>query len=136
MGHFICVTGAGLMLALLLAQTALAQDSGNNVSLPPIAVSSSRLAAGIVGTSTSVITSDEIEHSPAQSLPDILGQQAGVQIQHLFSGANGSHDTVDLRGFGAFSQSNVLVLVNGRRFQDFDLQGSIFPPSHSIASNG
>jgi iron complex outermembrane receptor protein len=57
--------------------------------------------------------------SPAQNLPDILAQQTGVQIQHLA----GSRSAVDLRGFGAFAHSNVLILVNGRRYQDFDLQG-------------
>ena len=43
-------------------------------------------------------------------------------------------DMVDLRGFGAFAQSNVLVLVNGRRYQDFDLQGFDFSqiPLNSI----
>jgi iron complex outermembrane receptor protein len=88
---------------------------------------------GIVGASTSVITGREIERSPAQSLPDILSQQAGIQVQHLLSGTNGSRDAVDLRGFGAFAQSNVLILVNGRRYQDFDLQGFDFS---SIPING
>jgi iron complex outermembrane receptor protein len=89
---------------------------------------------GIVGASTSVITARDIEQSPNQSLPDILSQQTGVQIQHLVGGTAGSRDAVDLRGFGAFSQSNVLVLVNGRRYQDFDLQGFDFAslPLNSI----
>jgi iron complex outermembrane receptor protein len=88
----------------------------------------------MVGTSTSIISSQDIERSPAQNLPDILSQQTGIQIQHLFSSTNGSRDAVDLRGFGAFAQSNVLILVNGRRFQDFDLQGFDFSsiPLNSI----
>lgn len=89
---------------------------------------------GIVGASSSVITARDIEQSPAQSLPDILSQQTGIQVQHLSSGTNGSRDAVDLRGFGAFAQSNVLILVNGRRYQDFDLQGFDFSsiPVNSI----
>jgi iron complex outermembrane receptor protein len=41
---------------------------------------------------------------------------------------------VDMRGFGASAPSNVLVLVNGRRFNDFDLQGFDFAaiPLNSI----
>ena len=31
--------------------------------------------------------------------------------------------TVDMRGFGAFASSNTLVLLNGRRLNDLDLQG-------------
>ena len=67
-------------------------------------------------------------------MPDILSREVGVQVQHLLSSTNGSRDGVDLRGFGAFAQSNVLILVNGRRYQDFDLQGFDFSsiPLNSI----
>ena len=73
-----------------------------------------------------VITAEDIRNSPAQNLTDILKSEAGIQIQHVSAGANGARDTVDLRGFGATATSNVLVLVNGRRFNDFDLQGFDF----------
>lgn len=122
--------GAGLALTLL-AQTANAQ---NTVTLPPIDVGTSRLGGVITGASSSVITAEEIEHSPAQSLPDILSQAVGVQVMHLFGSPIGTNDMVDLRGFGAFAQSNVLILVNGRRFQDLDSQGFDFStiPLNSI----
>jgi len=136
MGTKSVLTGALVALGALLAQAAGAQDNTANtgLTLPPIDVTSSRLGAGIVGASTSVITAEDIANSPSQTLPDILGQTTGVQVQHLFSGTNGSRDTVDLRGFGAFAPSNVLILVNGRRYQDFDLQGFDFSsiPLNSI----
>jgi iron complex outermembrane receptor protein len=125
--------GAALVLAILLAPNAVAQNSG--LILPPIDVSSSRIGStGIIGTSTSVITAQDIQSSPAQNLPDILGQQVGIQVSHVLGGPTGNGDLVDLRGFGAFAQSNVLVLVNGRRYQDFDLQGFNFSsiPLNSI----
>jgi iron complex outermembrane receptor protein len=87
----------------------------------------------ISGSSTSVITARDIANSPSQTLPDILAQQAGIQVQQLLGGVNGSRSSVDLRGFGAFAHSNVLILVNGRRYQDFDLQGFDFS---SIPVNG
>ena len=121
-------------LFALAGLTASAAHAQSNIQLPAIDVWASRTGTGIVGASTSVITSEDIEHSPAQSLPDILGQQTGVQTQQLFGGTNGSRATVDLRGFGAFAQSNVLILVDGRRYQDFDLQGFDFSsiPLNSI----
>lgn len=134
------VAVAAFMSGLAQAQT---------IFLPTIDVTSSRLrpltaggvgigadngpSIGIVGASTSVMTSEEIERSPAQSLPELLTQQTGVQIQQLFGATNGSRNAVDLRGFGAFAHSNVLILVNGRRYQDFDLQGFDFS---SIPVNG
>src|SRR5215468_5510176 len=125
--------GAALALTTFFASNAAAQN--NAVVLPPIDVSWSRIGTtGIVGTSTSVITSQDIERSPSQSVPDILSQQVGVQVTHVTGTPNGNGDLVDLRGFGAFAQSNVLILVNGRRFQDFDLQGFDFSaiPLNSI----
>jgi iron complex outermembrane recepter protein len=137
MGAKFGFTGAALALAALCVKPAAAQSvsQGSSVALPQIDVSSSRVGSGgIVGTSTSVITAQDIANSPSQSLPDILAQRAGIQVQHLFSGTNGSRDMVDLRGFGAFAQQNTLILVNGRRYQDFDLQGFDFStiPLNSI----
>lgn len=125
MGVRIHLAGAGMALAALLANAAGAQDfqQGNTLVLPTIDVGSSRLGTGIVGTSTSVITAQDIARATTQDLPEILSEQAGIQIQHVGAGVNGARDVVDLRGFGASAPSNVLVLVNGRRFNDFDLQG-------------
>jgi iron complex outermembrane receptor protein len=119
------LTGAALALGLSV-QHAQAQDTAPAaaVVLPTINVGVTRLGdGGIAGASTSVITADEIARSPRQTLTEILAEQAGVQIQHVGAGVNGARDVVDLRGFGASATSNVLVLVNGRRFNDFDLQG-------------
>lgn len=122
MGTKISLLGASIALALL-AQGASAQSS---VALPPIDVGTSRLGGVITGASSSTITAEDIERSAAQSLPDILSQVVGVQVMHLLGSPIGTNDMVDLRGFGAFAQSNVLILVNGRRFQDLDLQGFDF----------
>ncbi|MGB2657155.1 MAG: TonB-dependent receptor plug domain-containing protein, partial [Pseudolabrys sp.] len=103
--------GAVLALAILLGQNAGAPARAQ-ITLPEIDVSWTRLNSGMVGTSNSVITAQDIERSPAQNLPDILSREVGIQVQHLLSATNGSRDGVDLRGFGAFAQSNVLILVN------------------------
>jgi iron complex outermembrane receptor protein len=126
------LSGAALALSVLFAHVARAQAT--TLVLPTIDVTYSRWGGAITGTSNSVITAGDIARSPAQNLPDVLSQQAGIQLQHLFSGTNGSRDTVDLRGFGVFAPSNVLILVNGRRYQDFDLQGFDFSsiPLNSI----
>lgn len=127
------IRAAGAMLALgVLVQGAQAQNAA--LVLPPIDVGYTRLGTGITGASTSVITAEDIARSPSQSLPDILGQQVGVQLLHQTGNPLGVNDAVDLRGFGAFSSSNVLILVNGRRYQDFDLQGFDFStiPLNSI----
>jgi iron complex outermembrane recepter protein len=77
---------------------------------------------GIVGTASTVITAEDIAHSPSNNLPDILAQVPGVQLTSLFGSAvNGVKTSVDLRGFGAFALSNTLILINGRRLNDVDM---------------
>jgi len=80
-----------------------------------------RQFSGIVGASATIITAEEIAHSPVQSLPEIIAQTPGVQLTTLFGGVNGAKTSVDLRGFGAFATANTLVLVNGRRLNDIDM---------------
>jgi iron complex outermembrane recepter protein len=85
--------------------------------------SGGRQFSGIVGTASTVITADEIAHSPSQTLPEIIAQVPGVQLQSLYGGVNGAKTSVDLRGFGAFATNNTLFLLNGRRLNDVDKAG-------------
>lgn len=124
---------AGSLLALISTTPALttpawAQNSGEQTvaMLPAIEVTASRLGDGITGTSVSVIERDEIEHSPAATLQELLGRLPGIQLQRQFGGVAGARDAVDIRGFGATASSNTLVLVNGRRLNDLDLAGIDF----------
>jgi len=80
----------------------------------------------LAGASTTVITAEEIAHSPAYTVQEIIAQVPGVQLTSLFGGVNGAGTTVDLRGFGATAVSNTLVLINGRRVNDIDSQGVDF----------
>ena len=93
-----------------------------------------RQFSGIVGTASTVITAEEIAHSPAQTLQEIIAQAPGVQLTSLFGGVNGAKTSVDIRGFGAFATSNTLVLINGRRLNDIDMAGVDFStiPRNSI----
>jgi iron complex outermembrane recepter protein len=82
-----------------------------------------RQFAGIVGASTTVITAQDIAHSPAATVQEIIAQAPGVQLNSFYGAVNGAGTTVDLRGFGVFGSSNTLILLNGRRLNDLDLQG-------------
>lgn len=125
-----------LTLAALAAALVLPLAGARaQTAYPPleIEVTPSRLGSGIAGAATTIITEEEIQRSPAASLPDLLQRQAGVQVQSLYGGP-GARDTVDLRGFGATGTNNTLILVNGRRLNDVDIAGVDFPaiPKDSI----
>jgi iron complex outermembrane receptor protein len=85
-----------------------------------------RQFAGIVGASTAVITAEDIAHSPALTIQEIIAQTPGVQLTSFYGGVNGVGTSVDIRGFGAFATANTLLLINGRRVNDIDLQGVDF----------
>jgi len=100
--------------------------SGSGSNAPPTGTGSGTASvgsAGIVGASSTVITADDIAHSPVQTLPEILAQVPGVQLQSLYGGPNGAKTSVYLRGFGAFASDNTLFLLNGRRLNDIDKAG-------------
>ncbi len=101
---------------------------------PGATTSAGPVNVGIVGAATSVITADDIRRSPATSIQDIIAQIPGVQVASLYGAVNGTGTSVDLRGFGATGTSNTLVLINGRRLNDLDLQGVDFSsiPRESI----
>jgi iron complex outermembrane recepter protein len=92
------------------------------------------VAGGVAGTSTTIITSQEIERAPQSTLQDTLSREAGIQTNSLYGGVNGTGTIVDMRGFGVTAPSNTLVLVDGRRFNDSDLTGFDFSliPRNSI----
>lgn len=78
---------------------------------------------GIVGASTTVITRQDIERAPENTVADILSRETGIQTSSFYGGVNGTGTTVDMRGFGITGASNTLILINGRRLNDWDLQG-------------
>ncbi|KRR30407.1 TonB-dependent receptor [Bradyrhizobium retamae] len=99
-----------------------AAGTGSNVASQS-AGAGGRQFSGIVGTSATVITAEDIAHSPAQTVQEIIAQTPGVQLTNLYGGVNGAGTTVDVRGFGAFAANNTLVLINGRRLNDIDKAG-------------
>ncbi len=103
--------------------TADAPPGANNATGTDTPSASLATTSGIVGTSTSVITAEDIARSPARSVPEILAQLPGVQLQTPYGIANGAYTSVDVRGFGAFATANTLILINGRRLNDLDIMG-------------
>jgi len=89
-----------------------------------IVVTPSRFPQALSGqvANTSVITRQDIENDPLTTLPEILGEQAGVGMRDLF-GNNAVASTIDLRGFGAAAGQNTLILLDGRQLNDIDLSG-------------
>lgn len=76
-----------------------------------------------VPANITVISQNDIHHGPAANLPDLLRNQAGVDVRTLY-GSLGVDATVDLRGFGEAATSNTLILLDGQRLNPIDM-GSV-----------
>lgn len=72
--------------------------------------------------STTVITSEDISRSAARTLPELISGQAGLSMHDLY-GNNAAFTAIDLRGYGVTGPQNTLILLDGRRLNDFDLSG-------------
>jgi iron complex outermembrane receptor protein len=65
-----------------------------------------------------VITADDIEKSPAKTLPALLSEYAGIQARS----SDGTPDmAIDMRGFGMTGNQNTLVLLDGQPLNDIQL---------------
>src|SRR3569623_2131911 len=102
---------------------AVATPAAANAASPNPEASRTAEVGGIAGTSSTVITAQDIARSPGQTVQDVIATQPGIQLWSFYGGVNGAYTTVDMRGFGAFGTANTLVLINGRRVNDIDLGG-------------
>ncbi len=110
-----------LIYSLIFSNAVIAE----NLTLDPLTVISTRLDDEIVSTpkNVTIITSEQIEASPAQTIPELLSLEAGI-LSRSFFGNSAARSTIDIRGFGANSTQNTLILLDGRRLNDID-QSSI-----------
>lgn len=99
-------------------------ESEEAYKLEEVVVTASRFEqeARKVPANVSVITREDIEDSNAQNITDILKYETGVTIRDLLG--NGKTAQVDVRGFGETGPYNTLVMVDGRRVNEIDLNGT------------
>ncbi|MCK4951848.1 MAG: TonB-dependent receptor [Gammaproteobacteria bacterium] len=88
----------------------------------PVIVTATRIQSDTsqLPANITIITAEDIQSSPASTLPDILSLEAGVNSRSLY-GNNAARSTIDMRGFGAAGTRNTLILLDGRRLNPIDL---------------
>ncbi|MDA8694338.1 TonB-dependent receptor [Pseudomonadales bacterium] len=74
--------------------------------------------------SATVISSEDIALSAARNIAELLAQQANIVLKS-YSG-NSKFTSIDLRGSGDTSVSNILILIDGIRINAPDLSGPDF----------
>lgn len=107
---------AGLACAGFLS-CSLAQDDAVLITAPRFPEEVRQLPASVT-----LITQADLARSAARTLPEVLSGEVGLSMRDLY-GNNAAVTAVDMRGYGATASQNTLILVDGRRVNDFDLSG-------------
>jgi len=94
------------------------------LSLSDVVVTASRLESSsqLLPMGVTVISSEEIQNSGARHANEALRWIAGVTSRINMAG--GKDQTLDLRGFGEAASSNQVVLVDGIRQNEGDMEGN------------
>ena len=69
--------------------------------------------------SIAIITAEDIKQAPSTNLAQLLSREANITFSDV--SANGKFSSIDIRGMGATSSSNVVIMVNGVRLNTSDL---------------
>lgn len=107
------------------AGAALAQSESEPESLPRIDVLGSRFASdpAMLPIGASVITAADIRSAGAADLNQAIRKIGGVYGRQSLDGS--SDFALDLRGFGANSGQNLVIMLDGVRLSENDLAGAV-----------
>ena len=88
-----------------------------------ITVTASKLINNsMTGSSTIILSKNDIQKYPGASLPEIISKVPGISFKDLYGTTGfGSYQTIDVRGFADTSSSNTLILLNGHKLSNIDL---------------
>lgn len=105
-----------------IAAILMAIVSSGVTNLPPIIVEATRTGSEDVDTpvTTRIFTGDDVKNSSSQGLSEFLEKDAGIAVRHI--NANPFQSSISLRGFGENSFGRVLVLVDGERLNNADME--------------
>ncbi len=115
-----------LTLLLPVAQaTTVSNTQNNNLVIPSVVMRAQKPSQPqsqlqqFTSSHVTVITAQQIKHSGATDVSQVLNGLAGVQLYEL----NGDNDqaTIGMRGFGENAAANTLIMVNGQRLSNPDM---------------
>ena len=113
----LAVVSASLCCQLPVALADQAESEVNPRELTVTASRSSRHSAEMPGMVT-VLSSEQIERSGARNVADLLRELGAIRVTDLYG--DGRSTDVSARGFGETANATTLVLVDGRRLNNFD----------------
>ncbi len=112
------------LMACCFASASIAGEA-NHLELDEVLVTGTRVeSAWDLPRSVTVITAADIERGTSSNLIDLLAHEANVNLRSFYG--NDKFASLDIRGMGDTSVSNVLVLIDGVKINAEDLSGADF----------
>lgn len=121
-GHPHACYCATLVAGMLLSAPAVAEDAPRFELDTLVITGSNPTDSWSMTRNASVITAEDIANATSNNLTDLLAREAGVNLRSFFG--NDKNATLDLRGMGETSNSNVIIMLDGIRINAPDLSGA------------
>jgi len=112
---FFVVCLFGLSPAFAAAEPVTSQTDPESSLVSPSRIPGLSVNASQFPGSATILTQKDIEASGAQSLPELLARQAGVNVMDTHGFGLGADSSVNLRGMVNGSRTDAVVLVDGVR---------------------
>ncbi len=118
-----------LAVGLLLSDIVLGETS-----MPQVLVSAARTPEHSldIPAAATIIDQQAIEDSGARSVTELLRNVTGVHVSDGIG--DGGNARIDMRGFGSTAQSNVAVMINGRKINPATDSASLYLNSIDLSS--
>ncbi len=105
------------ILFFLIFNKSISQETLDEIEI----ISSKLINNKLSGGTTHIITKDDIQNYPGESLPQIISRLPGIEFKDLYGNGFGAYQSIDMRGFADTAKSNTLILLNGQKLSNIDL---------------
>lgn len=110
-----------ILIFLIIFSTTIYEELFSQDLEDEIIVTSSKLINNqLLGGSTNIISKEEIQNYPGDSLVKIISKLPGIEFKSLYGNGFGSYESIDIRGFADTAKSNTVILLNGHKLSNID----------------
>ncbi len=108
-------------LLLFIIFTFTFSNSSSQDPQKEVVVTASKLIDNqLIGGSTHILTKEDINAYPGESIAKIISKLPGIEFKSLYGNGFGSYEDIDIRGFADTAKSNTIILLNGHKLSNID----------------
>ncbi len=109
-----------LTIMIIIFSYNISLSDNTNDKILKILIYPSKLKDGLPGNSTNVISYEDIKKSSYNTMGSLISRVSSIHFDNLYYG-NDSKSKLQIRGQGEQASRNVMILVNGKKINDFTI---------------